>query len=139
MALSAARNTRRMLSPYDMEHEFVVATGVTIYEGGMAGVNAAGLLVPANTSTMVRMVGRACSTILAAAAGSRLKVEQGIFSYGNGASIAAADRFDPVYVVDDESVNKTNTAPQAGLFYEVDPLGGVYVFMGPFVQIVPTA
>jgi hypothetical protein len=115
-----------------MVHEFECATGITIYQGSAVAVDSSGKLVPSTHATAVKCVGRACATVVSAAANELLKVEEGIFLYGNGTgTLSDSDRFQPCFFEYDQTVQKTGTI-FAGLVYDVTS-AGVYVFMSPFI------
>lgn len=126
--VTGPRNTQVRLTPYDMLHEPIVATGQTIYFGQQVGFNSSGLLV---ATGFVRVLGMACETIISSVAGATCKVRQGISKWTNaagGAAVVAADRgTTTVYSIDNQTVGITNTDPPAGVFYDFDTDGGVWV------------
>ncbi len=73
-----------------------------------------------------------------------VRVAQGVFLLGNstaGDAIAQADVYSVCYVVDDQTVAKTDgtgTRSIAGVIMEVVP-AGVYVSMGPQIGPIPTS
>lgn len=134
MALSAPKKVLRKLRPQDEIIELPVATGVTIYAGSIVQTNANGeaiVAVAAAAASGIRVVGIACQTVLAAAAGTMIKVQTGASLVVNSGSFTNVHRYDPCYITDDEAVNATNTNKFAGYIYEVDT-NGVYVVFSPF-------
>lgn len=135
MANAAAKvDTPRKISCYDMKHSGVVATGQTIYQGQMVGLNSSGLVVG---TAFVRALGRAMSSIASSPAGYVIEWEQGIFRWQNGGTgtLTQANRGTLVYAADNQTVNSTNTNPPAGTMYELDASGAVWVLM----QFLPAA
>jgi hypothetical protein len=134
--LEAARDTRKMISPYDMCHEMVGATSTTVYEGGMVMLNSSGLIAKAAAGGKA-VVGRCSETVVSNTAGSRIKFESGIFNYVNGgASVTAAMRGSLCYVADDQTVNATDTGTPAGIVYELESTTGVWVLMTPLTYLL---
>lgn len=110
---------------------FVVATGATIYAGGLVCINSSGYAVPATTATGLKCVGVSAEQILSAAAGTRVLVHDDIACLKNSATdpVALADITADSYIVDDETVAKTNgtsTRSVAGKIYDVNS-DGVWV------------
>lgn len=136
MATTGARDTKRRGEDAVVDYfEPGVATGAKINQGSMVGLNAAGYAVPASSSTAVRVLGRArkdADNTLGANGAIRVFVERGTFRWANSASgdaITIADVGHDCYVVDDQTVAKTDGGvgrPLAGRVYDVDA-GGVYV------------
>lgn len=133
-ALTGPRNTPRLgpdVAPYD----FPIAANTRIWLGAMVQLDANGRMIPAATATGRKCVGRARDTYdnLGGAAGAfRGAVDSGVFRYGNSAAgdaIAQADVGNDCYVVDDQTVAKTDgtgTRSVAGKIVDVDQ-HGVYV------------
>lgn len=135
MALSAPLKIERKLRPTDEIIELTVATGVTIYAGSIVQTNAGGeaiVAVAAAAASGIKVVGVACETVTAAAAGTRIKVQTGVFKLVNSGSFTAASRFDPCYITDDAAVNATDTNKFAGYIYEYESAGFVWVLLSPF-------
>lgn len=142
MALAAARNTpqwgavKAVLDDLDIQQ----AANKIIYQGGIVAVSAgfgqpatAALgLIAAGIAFLDPNTGSSDSTGLAAGA-LTIRVRQGTFRVLNSAStdaIAQADQFKPCYLVDDQTVAKTNgagTRSFAGIIMFVDT-SGVWVF-----------
>lgn len=129
-ALTAARNTRRMVSEVDQVWAFKMAA-VKIYQGSLVVIRA-GYARPGATATGDIAVGRATKTVdnSAGAAGDLwIEVDSGIFKWANdtGDALAQADVGAEVYVTDDQTVSKTATGKSvAGKLYQVDS-DGVWV------------
>lgn len=134
-ALSADRNT-----PSRDGREFTrkVAAGKKIFIGALVVLNAAKFAQPATTATGLIADGRAegFADNSAGADGDILvRVRQGAFYYANSAAdpIAQADIGNTCYIVDDQTVAKTNgsaTRSAAGTILDVDSALGVLVGVG---------
>lgn len=128
MPLSQDRNTP---SRDAEQFEFPVAAGAVCYAGGIAVLNGA-VVQPGTTATGRRAVGvfeaRADNTGGSAGA-IRAKVRRGTFRFKNSASadeITLADVGNQCFIVDDETVAKTNgssTRSAAGTVRDVDAQG----------------
>jgi hypothetical protein len=128
-ALTADRNTPQ--SEGDLR-EGAVAASQLIFAGALVCRNAAGTLVKGATATGLVGVGRAEERVdnSAGAAGAKsLRYRPGIFRFANSAAgdaITAADIGKRCFVVDDQTVAKTNgadTRSPAGFVDAVDDLG----------------
>lgn len=136
-ALTAARNTPEKAHAISMADERPVAGSTTIYQGGIVVVSAAGYLAPATTATGLICAGRADETVANTGAAGALtcKFSQGVFRFGNSAAgdaITVAEIGDDCYLVDDQTVAKTDDTgarSRAGKIYDVDA-NGVWVLMG---------
>ncbi|MBF0249957.1 MAG: hypothetical protein HQL35_04925 [Alphaproteobacteria bacterium] len=135
MALSADRNTPEKDGV--MRDVGVAATAVC-YAGGLACRNATGYATPGATATTLKAIGRFEETVdnSAGADGAvTVKVKKGVFRFANSAAgdaIAAADIGNDCYIVDDETVAKTDgtgTRSIAGKIFDVDAQG-VWVAVG---------
>lgn len=112
--------------------QFPVAAATTIYGGAIVATNAAGNAVPATSNTALRIWGRCEQQVInAGAAGAQMVlVRQGAFPYNNGTAadaLTAADAGNICYVIDDNTVGKTDgggTRQAAGLFYGLDYITG---------------
>lgn len=131
-ALSAPRNTKQRVGEV---FDFPVAANTTCYQGGLA-VLSAGYAAPGSAATGLIAAGRFLETVSAVSAGdSSVRVERGVFKFGNSAStdaIAQADVGKDCYVVDDQTVAKTNgsnTRSRAGQVVAIDT-DGVWVQIG---------
>lgn len=129
MALSASRNT-----PHKDGHllPFALAAGVKIYAGALVCLNAAGFLVPGSTSTTLTYVGRADDFADNTGGADGAKVltvrRRKAFKFVNyGADpLVQADLNKTVYIVDDQTVAKTNggnTRSAAGRLVGIEPDG----------------
>lgn len=133
-ALTAARNTPERIG--DTTGVPVKASTVC-YQGAIAVLNA-GYAAPGATATGLIAIGRFEATVdNSAGANGAVKatVKRGIFQFGNSAStdaIAQADVGADCYIVDDQTVAKTNgssTRSRAGKIVDVDG-NGVWVQIG---------
>lgn len=112
-----------------------VATNTKIFGGAIVAINAGGFATKGATSTTLKVVGvaedRADNTGGADGA-IRVKVRKGVFQFANSASgdqITLADVGSDCYMVDDQTVAKTNgsnTRSIAGKVVDVD-VDGVWV------------
>jgi hypothetical protein len=132
MALTSGRNTKQRASAQFM---FPVAAATTIYAGGMVTLLATGgNAVPAGTASAGVCVGVADETVAnsGSAGDVSVQVRRGTFQFLNSASgdlIARADIGATCYIVDDQTVAKTdNSAARkaAGTIVDVDA-DGVWV------------
>ncbi len=129
MPLSADRDTKkRDGNKYDIP----VATNVKIYMGALLTRNATGFGTPGATATTLKALGKACATVDntgGADAAQSVEYEKGVFLFKNSASgdlITNADRENDCFIVDDETVaktNGTNTRSIAGKVKSVDSTG----------------
>lgn len=129
MALSKDRNTFRREAGTNNDP---MAAAVKIYAGGLVQLNAAGNAVPGSATAANITRGVAVEQVdnTAGAAGDkRIETRRGVFCFKNSASadlIARAEIGDNCYVVDDETVAKTNNSnarPVAGVIEDVDAQG----------------
>lgn len=132
-ASASERNTPRKLSGYDLVHNFECTSGVVILKGTIC-TTTAGKATPGTSATGQVCVGRAMDTVSpAAATGSRINVEQGIFRYesATGAGTIAQDDIGKLcYIDDNQTVSVVATSKSvAGTVVDVDALG-VWVMMG---------
>lgn len=109
-----------------------VAASKTCYAGGLACRDASGNATPGATATTLKALGAFRETVdngSGSAGDVSAEIEKGIFRFGNSAStdlIAAADIGNDAYIVDDQTVAKTNgtsTRSVAGKIFDVDTLG----------------
>jgi hypothetical protein len=109
-----------------------VAANTKIYAGSLVALNAAGFAVPATVSTTLKARGRAQHTVdntggLAGAVS--IQTTKGVFNFANsggGDVIARADIGNNAYMVDDQTVAKTdgtNTRSVAGIIVDIDAQG----------------
>ncbi|MDO8932929.1 MAG: hypothetical protein Q7U97_11085 [Rhodocyclaceae bacterium] len=131
-ALSAARNTPERLGNV---LGLLVAASTTIYQGSLVVISA-GYAAPGSTAAGLVAAGRAEETVTAVAAGdASVRVKTGSFKFANSAAgdaIAQADVGADCYIVDDQTVaktNGTNTRSRAGHVVAVDA-DGVWVQIG---------
>lgn len=110
---------------------FPVAAATTLFAGALVCLNSSGYLVPGSASTTLKCVGRNERKIVNAGSAGDVsaEVKTGIFRFANSASgdlIAKADIGADCYVVDDQTVAKTNGSSSrsvAGKIFDVDDQG----------------
>lgn len=129
MALAADRNTPQR---DNKEFSFPVATTKKLYAGAIGCLNSTGFLTPGAVATTLKAVGviQALADNSAGADGAITgKVKRGVFRFANSASadlIALADVGASCYIVDDQTVAKTNGSASrsvAGVIRDVDATG----------------
>jgi hypothetical protein len=129
MALSADRNT-----PEKLGKDLVlgVAAAKRCYAGGIACVDASGYATPGATALGIKGVGRfeeSVDNTAGGAAAVTVRIRRGIFRWLNSAAgdaIAITDIGETAYIVDDQTVAKTNgpgTRSPAGRIVDVDAQG----------------
>lgn len=118
--------------------EFPIEANVRVFKGALVSLTA-GNARPARTNTHDLVMGVALKTVdnLGGAAGAkRVEVRRGVFTFENssaGDALAAADAGALVFVVDDQTVAKTNggsTRGGAGRFFGLDANGKCLVQVG---------
>jgi O-acetyl-ADP-ribose deacetylase (regulator of RNase III) len=127
-ALSADRNTPQRSGD---NRNFPVKGAATLYAGGLAAIDATGMLVPAASVAALKIVGRNERQIINTGADGdvRADVKAGIFRFNNSTStdaIALTDIGADCYAVDDQTVAKTSNSsarPVAGKIFDVDAQG----------------
>ncbi|SMF94345.1 hypothetical protein SAMN02949497_1655 [Methylomagnum ishizawai] len=133
-ALAAERNTPQLDEGI---YGQPVKASVKIYKGGLV-VASAGYAAPGTAATGLIALGRAEETVDNSSGGNgdkNIRIRPGVFRFGNSASadaIAQADAGADCYIVDDQTVAKTNgsgTRSRAGKIHSVDSLG-VWVLIG---------
>lgn len=129
MALTAERGTK---SRDGKTFARKVAATVKIYQGGLTCLSATGYATPGAVATTLTADGIALQTVDnsdGAAGDLTVEVEKGTFQFKNSAAadaITIAEIGDDCYVVDDETVaktNGTNTRSVAGKIVDVDAQG----------------
>ena len=129
VALTTHRNTPAALGD---ERQAPVAANARIFLGAMVQINAAGFAIQGSATAANVTIGRAEVAVdnTGGANGAlTVDVRRGRFRYVNSAAgdlIARTEIGKPCYVVDDQTVAKTNNAgarPVAGTVYDVDALG----------------
>lgn len=132
MGLTADRNTPRRDGK---DRVLPVAGSTKIYGGSLVARDASGNAVPGSAATTLLGVGRAEQQVdnSAGAAGAlTVPVAAGVFQFANSAAgdlITLADVGNNCYIVDDQTVaktNGTNTRSVAGIIFDVDA-NGVWV------------
>lgn len=127
-ALAQDRNTPRS---EDGLKVLGVAATMLIYAGAIVMRNASGYAAKGAVATTLIGVGRAEERVnnTGSAGAADIKVREGIFRFGNSTStdtITIAEIGKPCYVVDDQTVAKTDgtgTRSIAGFVYAVDSVG----------------
>lgn len=128
-ALSSERNT-----PVRHARDFVwpMAAAKKVWQGSIVALDAAGNVVPGATATTLHGAAVAQETVdnLSGAAGDRaVSVRRGTYQFDSataGDAITRADIGNPCYIVDDQTVAKTNgsnTRSVAGVIRDVDAKG----------------
>lgn len=129
VALSADRNTPERDGKI---YRYAVGAAATIYAGALVALDATGYVVPGSTATTLTAVGRAEDYVdnsAGADGDATVDVRRGVFRFVNSAAgdeITAADIGGTAYIVDDQTVAKTDgtaTRSVAGTIRDVDPLG----------------
>lgn len=133
-ALSAPRNTPERVGNVE---DYPVKAATTCFQGGIAVLNA-GYAAPGTTATDLIAIGRFeqdADNSAGAAGAIKARVKRGVFKFKNSASgdlIAQADVGADCYIVDDQTVAKTNgtsSRSRAGIIVAVDS-DGVWVQLG---------
>ncbi len=134
MALSADRMTDQICPWYSFSRELPVKAGAKIYAGAIVVLDA-GYAKPAVEATGLTAVGRAEEFVdnsSGADGDETVIVKRGIFRYNNSDvdPVSKADIGNDCYLVDDETVAKTNgdtgtgpTRSVAGRVFDVDDEG----------------
>ena len=128
-ALTSDRNTPKSLGE---RRALLVAAGAKLFVGALACRNATGFATPG--ATALGLVGVGCAmqhvdNTAGADGAAKVQIEPGFFRFANSAGpdeITAADIGKLCFVVDDQTVAKTNgtaTRSPAGLVDQVDDLG----------------
>lgn len=126
MALSADRNTPERDAK---EGALAPASGQVIYRGALIAVNASGEIVKGAVATTLKAIGRAENSTEDPDYDGKIRWKRGCFRWKNSASgdlIALSDIGATAYIVDDETVaktNGTNTRSAAGTIRDVDAAG----------------
>lgn len=131
-ALSAPRNTKTRVGNIS---DAPIKAATTCYQGGIAVLDA-GYAAPGRTALNLVAVGMFLESATAVSAGDAIaRIEAGTFKFGNSSAgdlIAQADVGADCYIVDDQTVAKTNggnTRSRAGKIVAVDS-DGVWVQIG---------
>ena len=130
-ALTGTRDTREIAAGgVHYTREFTVASGSTVYAGGITAVNTSGCAVPATSAGAIVVGGRAENT---ASGGQTVRTRSGMFLYSpvSSGAFAANDVNKTCYVKDDQTVTLTSgtSAVIAGPVRDVIS-GGVVVEIG---------
>lgn len=141
-ATTTERNTKKLGTSSEPEVlSLPVAAATKILKGTIVCDNGSGYATPGATATTLIAVGVADKTVdnTSGSAGDlSVPVRRGCFRFENssaGDAIAIAQRFDVCWVVDNQTVAKTNgtsTRSRAGIIIDVDSFG-VWVLIGASV------
>lgn len=133
--MSALTQDRNTAARDNVDFEFPVAATTKLYAGAIACLNASGFLTKGAATTGLKTVGvtqALCDNAAGANGDKKAKVRRGCFKFGNSSStdlIALADASADCYIVDDQTVAKTNggaTRSVAGKIRDVEA-DGVWV------------
>ena len=125
-ALTADRNTPEQ--PFRV-YEGAVTAGQTIYKGALVCLDSNGTIVKGAVAATLKALGVAQNSTLDAAYNGTIRAKRGVFRFNNSAAgdaIAAADYGATCFIVDDNTVAKTNgssTRSAAGIVRGVDAQG----------------
>lgn len=129
MALSKDRDTKEKGNTV---YDAPVAAAKKIYAGALVALDASGDATPGATATTLKGFGRAeefADNSAGAAGDIKVRVKRGVFLFANssaGDQITRADIGGNCYIVDDQTVAKTNganTRSVAGRIDDVDASG----------------
>ena len=120
-ALTGTRDTREIAAGgVHYTREFTVATGSTVYAGGITAVNSSGKAIPATSAGAITVVGRAENT---ATGGETVRTRSGMFLYSpvSSGAVTLSDLNKTCYVKDDQTVTMTGgtAAVVAGVVRDV--------------------
>lgn len=127
-ALSASRNTQELAGGQKIVRSFKVASGATLYVGGIGAINSSNEAVPASDTAGLVAMGRVEAVYEKSNGDVWVDLKSGIFSFDVGTSgeaLTAASTNNLVYIVDDHTlgaVGGTNHIKGAVLRW-VDPAG----------------
>lgn len=125
-ALTNDRNTPKL--ERDDVDEHPVQAGAIVFAGSLAMLNAAGFVIPGAEALGLTALGRA-ETRVVGDGERRVKTRRGVLRFANSGgadTITRAEIGDPAYVVDDQTLAKTNggnTRSPAGIIRDVDAQG----------------
>lgn len=139
-ALQAGKIVKQLLTA--RERQFPVAAATVCWEGGMVALSGAGsaaVAAPPTAATGLKIVGVAAGNAdnrLGAAGALNVDVVSDVALMNNSATdpVALGDIGAPCYAQDDNTVSKTGapasgspTQSQAGVVWNIDPTGAVWV------------
>lgn len=125
-ALTADRNTPERDGTI---YEGAPASGQVIYKGALVCLNASGEVVKGAVATTLKALGVAQNSTADQAYNGTIRAKRGVFRFANSAAgdaIAAADYGATCYIVDDQTVAKTDGSSArsaAGVVRGVDAQG----------------
>ena len=129
VALTAPRSTPAGLGEV---RALPLPAGGKVFAGAMVAITAAGFAAGATATAANVTIGRADETVDNAGGANgakKVKVRRGVFQFANSGgadAIALTEVGKPCFVVDDQTVAKTNNAgarPAAGIVFDVDAKG----------------
>lgn len=129
VALTSPRNTPAALGDV---RAFPLPAGGKVFAGAIVALTAAGFAAGATATAANVTVGRADETVdngEGANGDAKVKVRRGVFRFANSGgadAIALTEVGKPCFVVDDQTVAKTDNAgarPAAGKVFDVDAQG----------------
>jgi hypothetical protein len=135
----ALTNNRSTVMKAGEQYSLGVGAAQRIFQGALVCRNATGFAVKGSTSTTLKALGSATAqadNTSGADGAIQVPYRSGCFKYANSAAgdlIVAADAGNDCFIVDDQTVAKTNggaTRSIAGKIDSVDPDGGVWVWIG---------
>lgn len=139
MALTTEKTIDRMGNSPEITELSIPMAATAILQGALVCYNAAGFATKGAVATTLKAVGIAEESVdnsAGAAGDKRISVRRGVFPFKNSSAgdlIAVADVLTQVFIVDDETVAKTNgssTRSVAGTVVQVDANGTVWVKIG---------
>ena len=131
-ALTKDRNTQRKDS---VQHDDPVAAATKIYAGSLVCLNAAGYAVPGSTSTTLTTRGVAQAQVdnaSGSAGDMTVPTRRGVFHFANSAStdeITMADIGNDCYIVDDQTVAKTDGSSSRSVAGKIDSVDATGVWV----------
>ncbi len=130
MPLITDRDTQERLN--NKAHVGPAAANKLIYAGALVALDASGNITPGTTATTLKGAGRAEERVdnsTGSAGDKNVPFKKGVFNFANstaGDAITRADIGNDCYIVDDQTVaktNGTNTRSVAGKIVDVDARG----------------
>ncbi len=142
MALTAARNTRRLNTVPSHRSAYPMLASTTIYQGSLVVLSTAGFAKPGVSATGLFAVGRACRTVTSGSVDGDtiIEVESGAFAWVvNSTAIAATDVGSLCYVYDDQTVTLDSTSRSVAGTIHCDGNGNFYVYSALAAPVDGTA
>lgn len=132
MALTKTRDTKARAGK---DYSAPAAASVLAYAGALIALDAAGNATPGATATTLKGAGRCKETVdnsSGSAGDVNIPYEKGVFGYANSAGadeITRADIGNDCYIVDDETVAKTDGGGTRSVAGTIDDLDGATVYV----------